>query len=92
MAQASKQAFEPERRYIMANEVTFEIREHLGVIAERDNGWKREVTITAWNGGAPKVDIREWDPSYQKMSRGITLPEAEAAALAKVLSARYAVR
>ena len=76
----------------MADKVTFEIREHLGVIAERENGWKREVTITAWNGGVPKVDIREWDPSHQKMSRGITLPETEAAALAKVLSARYAVR
>ena len=73
----------------MADKVTFEIREHLGVIAERDNGWKREVTITAWNEGAPKVDIREWDPTYEKMSRGITLTEAEAIKLTKVLSSRY---
>lgn len=74
------------------DQITFEIMEHLGVIAERDNGWKREVTITAWNGGAPKIDIREWDSTYQRMSRGITLPETEAAALAKVLTERYAVR
>ena len=74
------------------DDITFEIKAHLGVIAERGNGWKREVTITSWNGGEEKVDIREWDPSYTRMTRGITLREGEAAELARVLSARYEVR
>lgn len=44
-------------------EVTFEITEHLGVIAAYSTGWKKELNIVSWNGGAPKYDIRDWDPN-----------------------------
>ena len=58
-------------------EVTFEITEHLGVIATYSTGWKKELNIVSWNGGAPKYDIRDWDPNHEHMSRGITLHEKE---------------
>ena len=51
----------------------------------------KEANIVAWNGGVPKLDIREWDPEHERMSKGITLMEAEAEALAKVLAARYSI-
>ena len=73
--------------------VTFEILEHLVTFGERkDSGWTKEANIVCWNGGVPKLDIREWDPDHERMSRGVTLLEAEAEDLTKVLSARYAVR
>lgn len=60
------------------DEVTFEIREHIGVIEARKDGWNKEVNIVAWNGGVPKVDIRDWDPGHERMTRGITLLEEDA--------------
>lgn len=56
-------------------EVTFNIMKHIGVLEERKDGWTKEVNIVAWNGGMPKFDIRDWDPSHERMTRGITLVE-----------------
>ena len=42
-------------------EVTFEIMEHVGVLESRADGWTKEVNIVSWNGGVPKIDIRDWD-------------------------------
>ena len=73
--------------------ITFEIIEHIGVIGKRTDYykivWTKEVNIVAWNGGAPKIDIREWDTDHIKMSRGITLTEEEAKALYEALKGRY---
>lgn len=55
------------------NRIAFEIKEHLGVIQTMKSGWKKELNIVAWNGNAPKYDIREWDEHHEKMSKGITL-------------------
>ena len=71
------------------DQITFEIMEHIGVIAEHGNGWKRESNIVAWNGGAPKVDIREWSGDHAKMSRGIRFTESEGEMLYKILAERY---
>lgn len=71
------------------NNVTFEILEHIGVIEENNNGWKREVNIVSWNGGQPKYDIREWDPAHERMSKGITLTDAQAKALSEILKERF---
>ena len=73
-------------------EVTFEIMEHVGVLESRADGWTKEVNIVAWNGGQPKIDIRDWDPTHERMTRGITLMEDTAEKLAKALSARYATK
>ena len=58
-------------------EVTFEIVEEIGVIAAHSTGWKKELNLVSWNGGPAKYDIRDWDPSHSRMSRGVTLKEQE---------------
>lgn len=70
------------------NEVTFKLVEKLGVLDMHKSGWALEVNIVAWNGKSPKIDIREWDPSHERMSRGITLHDREAVKLARILSQR----
>lgn len=57
--------------------ITFEIREYLGVVSVHDSGWSKELNIISWNGQAPKYDLRDWDPHHERMSRGITLHPAE---------------
>ena len=74
------------------DKVSFDLMEHIGVLAKRDNGWTKEVNIVAWNGGKAKVDIREWDPDHARMTKGITLFEEEAETLVKALARRYGLR
>lgn len=70
-------------------EVTFEIKEFIGALdSPNDNGWRREVNLVSWNGGAAKLDIREWSPDHTKMSRGITLTEEQGEKLVKALGQR----
>ena len=72
-----------------SNEVKFEIVERIGALdAPNDNGWTREVNVVAWNGGAPKLDIREWAPDHSRMSRGITLTEQQGIRFAQLLVQR----
>ncbi len=58
-------------------DITFEIIEEIGIISTMDTGWAKEINLVRWNGGVAKYDIREWDPSHTRMSRGITLKEEE---------------
>ena len=69
--------------------IRFEILEHIAVLANKDNGWTKEVNIVAWNGGVGKVDLREWDPNHVRMSKGITLLDDEAELLLMALEDRY---
>jgi hypothetical protein len=57
--------------------ITFDIKEHLGVIRKNDSGWTKELNIVSWNGGQPKYDIRDWDSDHNRMGKGITLTEEE---------------
>ena len=70
------------------NEVSFRLVEKLGVLERHKNGWNREVNIVAWNGKPPKVDIRDWDPEHERMSKGITLHASEAVKLTQILARR----
>lgn len=77
------------------NDVTFEIMEHIGVIDVvdgREEKWTKEVNVVAWNGGKPKIDVRDWNESHERMSRGITLTEEQAMKLTKALVDRYRSR
>ena len=77
------------------NDITFEIMEHIGVIDTIDNReekWTKEVNVVAWNGGKPKIDVREWNENHERMSRGITLTEDQAMKMTKALVERYRVR
>lgn len=57
-----------------------------GTMGTGKNGWTKEVCNVSWNQKAPKLDIREWSPDYQKMSRGITLTKQEAKRLLAILA------
>lgn len=57
--------------------ITYEIKEHLGVIKEYDTGWRKELNMISWNGSVAKYDIRDWDENHERMSRGITLHPSE---------------
>ena len=70
----------------MGNEITFEIKKHYGDIAESSSGWKKELNLVSWNEREPKLDIREWNPEHDHMSRGITLNAVEAGNLYNLLT------
>ena len=69
----------------MARDIKFEIKEHIGVLSESSKGWKKELNLVSWNDGAPKYDLRDWDPEHEKMGKGITLTEDEIKALKTLL-------
>ena len=77
------------------NDITFEIMEHIGtidVIDGREEKWTKEVNVVAWNGGKPKIDVRDWNEAHDRMSRGITLTEDQAMKMTKALADRYRAR
>ena len=63
----------------------YEIIEELGVLSESAKGWTKELNRTSWNGGAPKLDVRDWAPEHEKMGKGVTLTDEEAKALLELL-------
>ena len=71
------------------NEISYEIIKHLGVIDKSETGWSKEVNLVEWNGKPAKIDIREWDPRHEHMSRGITLHKKEMLELLRILIRWY---
>lgn len=69
--------------------VYHEIVEHCGVVGSVRDDWTKEVNVVAWNGGKPKIDIRDWDSTHTRMSRGITLTEEQARRVYEILKERY---
>lgn len=63
----------------------YEIVEELGVLSESSKGWTKELNKISWNGGEPKYDIRDWAPEHEKMGKGVTLTDEEAAKLLELL-------
>ena len=66
-------------------DITFEIVKHIGVLSESRTGWRKELNLVSWNGGDPKIEIREWDEAHNKMSRGIRFTESELVKLMDLL-------
>lgn len=66
--------------------IKFDIVKHYGIISSEKNGWKKELNLVSWNGRNPKLDIRDWSPEHEKMGKGITLTEEEAAKLGELLA------
>ena len=66
-------------------EFKYEIKQEVGVLSEKPNGWRREVNMISWNDADPKVDIRDWAPEHEKMSKGISLTYDEAVELHSLL-------
>lgn len=64
----------------------YEVVGKFGVLSENSKGWKKELTSVSWNNREPKYDIREWDPNYEKMGKGITLSVEEIKMLRDLLN------
>ncbi|GHV70047.1 hypothetical protein AGMMS49928_15970 [Spirochaetia bacterium] len=67
-------------------DITYDILKSFGVLSEEKGGWKKELNLVSWNGRNPKYDIRDWAPGHEKMGKGITLSNEEAAKLVELLN------
>ena len=63
----------------------YDIVEEIGILSESAKGWTKELNKISWNGGEPKYDIRDWAPEHEKMGKGVTLTDDEAAKLLELL-------
>ena len=70
-------------------ELKFEITKSLGVLSENAKGWTKELNMVSWNDHEPKYDIREWDETHERMSKGITMTAEEALALYGLLKEEF---
>jgi hypothetical protein len=75
----------PGGREVMMADITFEIKESIGVLSESAKGWTKELNLVSWNGREAKYDIREWDPEHMKMGKGLTFTKEEMHALKDML-------
>ena len=66
-------------------DIKYDILEELGVLSESAKGWKKELNLISWNGGASQYDIRDWATQQEKMGKGITLSKDEIKELYKIL-------
>ena len=66
-------------------DLKYEIKKNLGIIGEGTKGWKKEVNLVSWNDRKPKLDIRDWDATHEKMGKGVTLNKNEVEELKKLL-------
>ena len=70
----------------MAKNINYEIKKHCGIIRKMSNSdWTKELNIVSWNEQTPKYDIREWDGTHTRMSRGITFTKTELENLFEIL-------
>ena len=76
----------------MNNErISYKVIANVGTLAKHPTGWSKEVNIVSWNEGPAKLDIRDWSPDYDKMSRGITLNADEVQRLIDSVQSRDAI-
>ena len=69
----------------MADDFSFSIEKHIGVISQGKGGWQVELNLVSWSGREPKYDIRSWSPDHQKMGKGITMTRDELKTLAQII-------
>lgn len=65
---------------------TYEVIQTYGVLSTSPKGWTTELNLISWNRNDPKLDLRTWSPDHQKMTKGVTLTEEEAAELKQILT------
>ena len=54
-------------------DITYEVKEEIGVISEAQTGWTRQVNMISWNSREPKLDIRDWAPEEKKQEKALLL-------------------
>lgn len=69
----------------MADDFSFSIEEHIGVVSQGKGGWQVELNLVSWSGREAKYDIRSWSPDHQKMGKGITMTKEELQTLGKII-------
>lgn len=67
-------------------DIKFEIKELVCSLSESAKGWTKELNLISWNDKEAKYDIREWDPTHEKMGKGVTLSKDELAKLRDILN------
>lgn len=67
-------------------EPMYEIVKKCGVLSTSNKGWTKELNLISWSGREAKYDIREWSPDHDRVGKGVTLTNAEAAALKEALN------
>jgi hypothetical protein len=67
-------------------DILHDIQKRYGVLSEEKNGWRKELNLVSWGGRNPKLDLRDWAPDHEKMSKGITFTMEEAAKLRDLLT------
>jgi hypothetical protein len=77
----------PEPHNPLVDDFSFKIVRHVGVLSTSPRGWTREVNIVSWNAKPARLDIRDWAPDHEKMSRGVALNGHETDQLKVLLSA-----
>lgn len=70
-------------------ELKYEIVEELGVLSENEKGWRKELNLVSWNEREAKFDIRDWNSTHDRMSKGITLTKEETRALFELLKEEF---
>ena len=66
-------------------DIKYDIIKEIGVLSENAKGWRKELNLISWNGGAAKYDIRDWAQDHEKMGKGTTLTEEEMENLKEIL-------
>ena len=76
----------------MPAELEYKITKNCGVLSTSARGWTtsargwtKELNYVSWNGRDPRLDLREWSPSHERMGKGMTLSIEEAKALKEIL-------
>ncbi len=60
------------------NTFEFKIVEHISNISDSNNkGWTLELNLVSFNGEPANYDLRRWDKSHTRMSKGITMSKDE---------------
>ena len=67
-------------------DIKYDIIKEIGVLSENAKGWRKELNLISWNGGAAKYDSREWAPGHEKMGKGTTLTAEELENLKEMLN------
>lgn len=67
------------------NQFKFEIKQNIAILSMEKSGWTKELNLVSFNDASPKYDIRMWDPTHEKMGKGITLTKEELTQLESVL-------
>ena len=62
---------------------SYEILDHICVLSKsnRLTAWSKELNFVKWSDNVVGFDIREWDESHARFTRGITLTAEELARL-----------